>query len=84
MIAKGVCESSASWLAQEMHGGRKACEVVCAGEARAARLCGMLLTVAATTKRLQVAQGISVEAALVARVKDAEQQMQQALTRSAV
>jgi hypothetical protein len=64
--------------------GAKHVKLLRTGEARAARLCGMLLTLAATTKRLQVAQGISVEAALMARVKDAEQQMQQALTRSAV
>lgn len=56
---------------------------VCTGEARAARLCGMLLTIVATTKRLQVAQGIAAEPALKERVRDAEQRMQQAITRSA-
>ena len=54
------------------------------GEGRAARLCGMLLTIVAATRRLQVAQGITVEAALKERVRDAEHRMQQALTRTTV
>ena len=55
-----------------------------AGEGRAARLCGMLLTIVAATRRLQVAQGITMEAALKERVRDAEHRMQQALTRKTV
>jgi len=43
----------------------------------------MLLTIVATTMRLQVAQGIDAEPALKERVRDAEQRMQQAITRSA-
>ncbi len=44
----------------------------------------MLLTIVAATRRLQVAQGITVEAALKERVRDAEHRMQQALTRTTV
>ena len=42
----------------------------------------MLLTILATARRMQVAQGISVEAALTERVRDAEHRMEQAITRS--
>ena len=42
----------------------------------------MLLTILATVRRLQVAQGAAVEAALAERVRDAEHRMEQAITRS--
>ncbi|CAK0783823.1 hypothetical protein CVIRNUC_007023 [Coccomyxa viridis] len=60
----------------------EACQHSCEGEGRAARLCGMLLTIVAATRRLQVAQGITVEAALKERHKleDAEKYMSAALS----
>ncbi len=42
----------------------------------------MLLTILATARRLQVAQGIAVEPALAERVRDSEHRMEQAITRS--